>query len=150
MMTIGQGTGIARTIAAFVIAAVVSAPSAGVAFEGARGEHAVQPRDGVLLASALRTLSAEPLRSRPSEDRDRDDCGSRSGASVAEKVAFLYLLVGGSVLLAYGPQERSGDRVSTDGKAEAVAGAAAIAISFALLRDILKKRTRKTSSNAAF
>jgi hypothetical protein len=61
------------------------------------------------------------------------------GASMAEKLAWLYLLVGGSILLAYGPQEKSGSAWSNDGKAETAAGAGAIVLSFGLLRDIRKK-----------
>lgn len=64
------------------------------------------------------------------------------GASVAEKLACAYLLIGGSVMLYYGPREKENGRLTMDGKSEAVAGAGAIVLSVALLRDILKKRSR--------
>jgi hypothetical protein len=58
---------------------------------------------------------------------------------MAEKLAWIYALVGGSLLLVYGPREKEGDVWTNDGKSETVAGAAAIVLSFALLRDIRKK-----------
>ncbi len=64
---------------------------------------------------------------------------AHTGASLVEKIACAYLLVGGSIMLYYGPREREKGQVSRDGKAEAVGGAAAIGISIALLRDIIKK-----------
>jgi hypothetical protein len=66
---------------------------------------------------------------------------ARSGASLAEKIACVYLLIGGSIMLYYGPTERENGQVTRDGKSEAVAGAASIGISIALMRDIFKKRS---------
>jgi hypothetical protein len=67
--------------------------------------------------------------------------GSRSGTSVAEKLAAVYLLVGGAIMLAYGPTEKEGDVWTRDGKSETVAGAASIVLSIALFHDIWKRRT---------
>jgi hypothetical protein len=116
-------------------------PAAGVASASEPGTRGGVPsqEDGTLLASARRAALAEPLRTVPQDPHGRDD-RNQCGASVAEKVTFLYLLVGGSVLLYYGPKERDGDRLTVDGWSEGVAGAASIGLSFALLRDILKKR----------
>jgi hypothetical protein len=134
-----HSSGFARRIVALVTAALVIAPSAGLAFDE-RPASAAAPSGGVIWESALRAVSAEPLQPRPAKAPDSDRPEERAGASVAEKIAFLYLLIGGSVMLVYGPQEKDGDHVSVDGIAEGIAGAASIAISFGLLRDILHKR----------
>jgi hypothetical protein len=68
--------------------------------------------------------------------------GERTGTSMAEKVACIYLLVGGSIMVYYGPREREGGVLTMDGKSEVVGGAAAVGISLALLRDIVKKSSR--------
>jgi hypothetical protein len=60
-------------------------------------------------------------------------------ASVAEKLALLYAVVGGSLMLAYGPREKEGAVWTLDGKSETVAGVAALALSVGLFRDIRKK-----------
>jgi hypothetical protein len=70
---------------------------------------------------------------------DTASSGDKCSASVPEKLVWLYALVGGSILLVYGPQEKDGDVWTTDGKSETVAGAVAIGLSFALLRDIRNK-----------
>src|SRR5581483_586513 len=62
------------------------------------------------------------------------------GTSLAEKIACAYLLVGGSIMLYYGPRERENGQLTMDGKSEAVGGAVAIGLSIALLRDIIKRR----------
>jgi len=66
-------------------------------------------------------------------------CAS-NGASMATKLAWLYLTVSGSILLAYGPQEKTDNIWTDDGKSETVAGATALVLSFGLLHDILKRR----------
>ena len=71
----------------------------------------------------------------------------RSGTSLAEKIACAYLFVGGAIMLYYGPTERENGQVTRDGKSEAVAGAAAIGISIGLLRDIIKKSSRRKRPN---
>ena len=65
----------------------------------------------------------------------------RSGTSWAEKLAAVYLLVGGAIMLAYGPTEKEGDVWTMDGKSETVAGAASIGLSIALFHDIWKRRS---------
>ncbi len=66
-------------------------------------------------------------------------CGCH-GASTAEKLAFLYALIGGTLLVVYGPQEKEGDVWTVDGKTETIAGGVALALSVALFRDIRSKR----------
>jgi hypothetical protein len=137
-----KAKGLTRAIVVVVMAALTSVPAAGVASASEPGTRGGVPsqEEGTLLASARRAALAEPLRTVPQDPKARDDRGNQCGASVTERVAFLYLLVGGAVLLYYGPKEREGDRLTVDGWSEGVAGAASIGLSFALLRDILKKR----------
>lgn len=85
--------------------------------------------DGVAL-----TASGQPGDSSPAKT-------STGGTSLAEKIACAYLLVGGTIMLYYGPKERENGQWTMDGKSETVAGAVSIGISIALLHDILKKRT---------
>jgi hypothetical protein len=60
--------------------------------------------------------------------------------SRAEKIAWAYLLIGGSVFIATSPGEKGGDgRWSDDGKWELAGGIGAVAISFALLHDMLTR-----------
>ena len=65
-----------------------------------------------------------------------------NGTSLAEKLACAYLFVGGAIMLYYGPREKENGQLTRDGKSEAIGGAAAIGLSVALLRDIVKKRSR--------
>ena len=118
--------------------ALVSAPSIGLASDDRVGT--IPPAPSPIWNSAVRALSAELSQAQPDKVPDPGQPVPHTGASMAEKIAFLYLLVGGSVMLIYGPQEKDGDHVSVDGVAEGIAGAASIAISFGLLRDILHKR----------
>ncbi len=63
------------------------------------------------------------------------------GASRAEKLAWAYLLIGGTVFIVTSPGEKGEDgKVSDDGKWETAGGIGAVAISFALLHDILSRR----------
>lgn len=71
-----------------------------------------------------------------------------SGTSLAEKVACAYLLVGGAIMLYYGPKEKDNGELTRDGRSEAYAGGIAIGISVALLRDILKKRQHGTGDDS--
>ena len=66
-----------------------------------------------------------------------------TGTSLAEKIACAYLFVGGAIMVYYGPQEKENGQLTRDGKSEAIGGAAAIGLSVALLRDIVKKRSRR-------
>jgi hypothetical protein len=137
-----MGTGLSasrvRRLTALVAVVLVAAPGASLAFDD---RHAAIPSSGgVIWESAVRAAAAEPLQAPPAKTADASRSAPHDGASMAEKIAFLYLLIGGSVLLIYGPQEKSGDHISVDGIAEGVAGAASIAISFALLHDIRHKR----------
>jgi hypothetical protein len=99
-----------------------------------------------LLATARRIAAAEPLRDAASTAAPDapPTCGCR--ASLAEKLAWLYALVGGSLLTIYGPQEREDGMWTLDGKSETVAGAAALVLSFALLKDI---RSRSAAARRA-
>ena len=74
------------------------------------------------------------------QDRDAAPKSAPEGASLAEKIACAWLLVGGTIMLYYGPKERENGQLTMDGKSEAVAGAVSIGISIALLHDILTKR----------
>lgn len=151
----------ARSVVAFLVAALVGSPCEGVALPIEPDNGAVEvpsqavglPVSGVssavdssgssgkILASALRFASVESHRlARTSQKADAGP-GDHRGASVAEKLACLYLLVGGSILLAYGPQEKAGTSWTNDGKAETAGGAAAIVLSLLLFRDIRKQAT---------
>jgi hypothetical protein len=146
-------------VAALLVAALASAPSLAAARPGEPGEGAAasQPPpvrvaavgessalEGALTietlrASARRWASAESHRVARSGQSSAASSSNRCRASMAEKLAWIYALVGGSILLVYGPQEKEGDVWTNDGKSETVAGAVAIGLSFALLRDIRKK-----------
>jgi hypothetical protein len=93
-------------------------------------------------ASTRRLASAESHRVARSDQSGAAGSGNRCPASVAEKLAWIYATVGGSILLVYGPREKEGDVWTNDGKSETVAGAAAVGLSFALLRDIRKRGRR--------
>ena len=67
----------------------------------------------------------------------------RGGTSLAEKIACVYLLVGGSIMLYYGPREKENGVLTNDGRSEAIGGAGAIGLSVALMHDIFKKRRRQ-------
>jgi hypothetical protein len=95
--------------------------------------------DAPIRASALRWASAESDRLARLGQSDTASPGDKCAASLPEKLAWVYALVGGSILLIYGPQEKNGDVWTMDGKSETVAGAVAIGLSFALLHDIRKK-----------
>jgi hypothetical protein len=94
-----------------------------------------------LLASVQHWASIEsrPF-TKPPKDAPSGQGGNHHGASVAEKLAFLYALVGGTILLVYGPQEKEGNVWTVDGKSETVAGGLALGLSVALFRDIRTKR----------
>ena len=99
----------------------------------------------ILLIAITICLNSDPVAA-----ADQTPAGSSpaeaSGTSIAEKIACVYLLVGGSIMLYYGPRERENGQLTMDGKSEAVGGAAAIGISVALLRDIVKKHRRQHHS----
>ena len=118
----------AYRVAAGLVSIVLAAPPAAASFEFQPGAHF----DEAALARAMRSTATE----QPPAASNTCDCRN---ASVAEKLAWLYLLIGGSILLAYGPTEKSGSRWTSDGKSETAAGAGAIVLSFALLRDIRRK-----------
>jgi hypothetical protein len=90
-------------------------------------------------ASTRRLASGESHRVTRSGQTGDAAPGKRCPASMAEKLAWIYALVGGSLLLVYGPQEKERGVWTNDGKSETVAGAVAIGLSFALLHDIRKK-----------
>lgn len=98
-----------------------------------------------LALSSLFSIQLQPLAAAGDRQEAPPPEAERHGASLAEKIACVYLLVGGSIMLYYGPRERENGVLTMDGKSEAVGGAGAIVISFALLRDIVKKRPRPRS-----
>jgi hypothetical protein len=140
-MTIAGTAGRVRPIAALVIAGLVAAPAVGRAAgtDAAPRADAAPRRDGAWLASANRIASTEAFRVQPpaSAAKPADD---RCGASMAEKLASLWLLGSGSVLLIYGPREKDAGHWYSDSKAEGAAGAVSIAFAVALLHDIRKQR----------
>src|SRR5207244_3079772 len=120
-----------RGVVGPVVMVLASTVTAAPCIAATIGIHPHALFDDAALARAGRITRTE----QPAAAASRCECG----ASMAEKLAWLYLLVGGSILLAYGPQEKSGSTWSNDGKAETAAGAGAIVLSFGLLRDIRKK-----------
>ncbi len=144
----------ARPVAALVVAGLVGVPCHAAALASERNDLAAESPSppvrvaveigatlppGTIRASALRWASAQSHRLPQSAQNDAGPASDRCAASVVEKLAWLYALVGGSILLVYGPQEKEGGVWTMDGKSETVAGAAAIVLSFGLLRDIRKK-----------
>jgi hypothetical protein len=105
-----------------------------------------RPRATAAVLLLALTMLSIPIPARASEPARSGDAGAEaappkpSGASLSEKLACAYLLVGGAIMLYYGPKERENGRLTMDGKSEAVGGGAAIVLSVALLRDILKRR----------
>jgi hypothetical protein len=51
-------------------------------------------------------------------------------------------------MLAYGPSEKVNGVLTNDGKSEGIGGAAAVALSFALMHDIWKRRTPSPAAPA--
>jgi hypothetical protein len=148
----------ARAVAAMLVAALIGLPSRAAAGTTDPDDRSSGPstasipaapgravaRDaalaaGPIRASALRWARVESDRLARGSQSHAASSDDKCSASVPEKLAWLYALVGGSILLVYGPQEKDGDVWTMDGKSETVAGAVAIGLSFALLRDIRKK-----------
>ena len=99
-------------------------------------------RAAALILAAL--LSAEaPARASGAPQGAPPAAPDSTGTSLAEKIACAYLFVGGAIMVYYGPQEKENGQLTRDGKSEAIGGAAAIGLSVALLRDIVKKRARR-------
>ena len=150
---------VARPVVALLIAAMIGVPgqSAASASEPDDGDDAIRSPSrhvvvvnepfasgealvsGTIRASILRLALSESRRLERSDQSAAVNPSDRCPASVTEKLAWLYAVVGGSLLLAYGPREREGGVWTMDGKSETAAGAVAIALSFALLHDIRKK-----------
>jgi hypothetical protein len=65
---------------------------------------------------------------------------ARCGASTVEKLAAVWLLGSGSVMLITGPREQDAGHWYNDSKSEGVAGAVSIVAAVALIRDIRKQR----------
>jgi hypothetical protein len=134
-----------RPAAALLCAALVTAPLQG-AMRAGDGDR---PADGLAADAAPWTIRTSALRVAADHahlmTRQQEPAaaggGSPSGTSVAEKLAAVYLLVGGSIMLVYGPTEKEGEVWTADGKSETVGGAAAIGLSIALFHDIWKRRT---------
>lgn len=144
----------ARPIAALVVAALVGVPCHAAMLASERHDLAAESGSppvrvavevrptlppGAIRASALHWASAESRRLVQTGQSGAAAASDRCSASVVEKLAWLYAVVGGSILLVYGPQEKEGGVWTMDGKSETVAGAAALVLSFGLLRDIRKK-----------
>jgi hypothetical protein len=118
-----------RPIFALVLVALLWTPWANAALAA---------QSGPVAAAAERLARAE---ARQSASEPAPDPPKRQGASRAEKLAFVYLLVGGCVFIATSPGEKDENgRVSSDGKWETAGGIGAVAISFALLHDILSRK----------
>jgi len=135
--------------AALVVAASILAASPAWAVGGPqdlRPPHS--PAERPLLATALRLAAAEPLRDvqAPPPAPAAAACACDCRASVAERLAWLYSLIGGSMLTIFGPTEIEDGKWTMDGKSETAAGVAALALSFALLKDI---RHRNAAAKAA-
>ena len=139
-MTIAAMTGRARPIAV-VMAVLVAAPAVGrAAGRDAAVLTGAAPRLGEgWLASARRMTSTEELRVEQPAGA-ATPAGERCGASMAEKLAWLWLLGSGTVMLITGPREQDAGHWYNDSKSEGIAGAVSIVLSFALLRDIRKQR----------
>ena len=97
-----------------------------------------------LLSLAVLGGDAAPLIAAGRQADAGADNASSGGTSIAEKIACAYLLVGGAIMLYYGPRERENGRLTMDGKSEAVAGAASIGLSFALLHDVIKRASHRS------
>jgi hypothetical protein len=123
-------------------AAGSQSPPVGVAAVGESSAVEAALTFETIRAGTRRLASAEAHRVARSGQSGAAGSGNRCHASLAEKLAWIYALVGGSILLVYGPREKEGDAWTNDGKSETVAGAASIGLSFALLRDIRKKGWR--------
>src|SRR5437867_6393096 len=94
----------AYRVAAGLVSIVLAAPHAAASFEFQPGARL----DKAALARAMPSAATEEPRAATSTR----DC---SNASVAEKLAWLYLLIGGSIPLAYAPTEKSGNMWTSDG-----------------------------------
>ncbi len=128
-----------RATAAIVSTALLSMPILASAQE--LDAAAQDARAQTLLAAARRIAARETLRdATPQAPAAVAAADEQCRVGWAEKLAFLYALVGGSVMLITGPGEREGGEWTVDGKSETAAGAAAVALSFALLKDIRRKR----------
>ncbi len=129
----------ARAVAALVVAALVAVPAmARAAGPEAAGGAKKPPLDGALRATMRRLASTESARVEP--QAAARPAAERCGAPMAEKLAWLWLLGSGTVMLVTGPREQDAGHWYNDSKSEGIAGAVSIAISFALLRDIRKQR----------
>jgi hypothetical protein len=142
-------------VAAFLVALLVapchgaaSAPDDGAArsqpppvavIAGSQSSSQTALPAGTIRRSIARWTAAELQQPLTSRQNSAATSGDTCRASMTEKIAWLYALVGGSILVVYGPQEKNGDVWTMDGKSETVAGAGAVILSFALLRDIRKK-----------
>ena len=129
VLSTGFLRGRARAVAAFTLA----------------GWAIVSANERLLYAEAASPLAASIARAavataRASQAPADQSTSGRPRASWAEKTAWAYLLVGGCIFIATSPSEKNGDGSwSRDGKGEMAAGIGAVGISFALLRDILKR-----------
>jgi len=113
-------------VCVIVLAAMVWLPGPGVIVSAEAGPIAAAA-DRLARADARQQSSAGPAKPRR--------------ASRAQKLAWAYLLIGGSVFIVTSPGEKGGDgRWSSDGKWEMAGGIGAVAISFALLHDMLSGR----------
>jgi hypothetical protein len=132
-------SGATRVVAAVQIACVLGGSTAAAQDRTERLRAAVAGAESPLVASARRQAAAQPLRDESAaQGSPANPCQCR--ASTAEKLAWLFALVGGSIMVVTGPGEREGDVWTVDGKSETVAGAAAVVLSFFLLKDIRSKR----------
>jgi hypothetical protein len=99
------------------------------------------PGPGVISASVQRWASIEARRYSRTGQTTQAPAANPCRASLAEKAAFVLLLVGGTIMVVYGPQEKEGGNLTNDGRSEVIGGAGAIVVSFMLLHDILSRTT---------
>jgi hypothetical protein len=145
MATSGVWAAWRRGVAVWLLAALLVAPCRASAGDDVSADtEGRKAPPGAIWASAQRLASAEAVRSARAAQAAGAATTARGpgGASLAEKLACLYLLVGGTIFAVYGPQEKDGGQWTNDGKSETAGGLGAIGLSFALLRDIRKKSAR--------
>ncbi|MGB7220283.1 MAG: hypothetical protein WBD07_15905 [Vicinamibacterales bacterium] len=141
---------IGRPMAALLVFALVGMAWEGTARAGGPDDRGAgfstavaRASERPIAASVARIASTESYRL---QQPAQGSAGASGGASLAEKMAFVYLLVGGSMFLAISPGEKVDGEWTNDALSETIFGAGAIGISFWLLHDILKKRPVPPSS----
>jgi hypothetical protein len=129
-----------------LIAALIGAPTRALTAptDSERGESpaadVATARAGAISASLQRWVALEARRDSRTNQTSQAPAANPCKVSVAEKAAFVLLLVGGSIMAVYGPQEKEGGNLTNDGRSELIGGAGAVVVSFMLLHEMLSKR----------